>query len=96
MQCSALNADLYCKNIVESHSYQHCGGFESAYHIFFTCPLYAASRRYLPANLHEYSLKDFLYGLEIGTSHENETLLLKVHDFLTSVEDLILDKCTKS
>ena len=57
--------------------------FESAYHIFFTCPLYAATRRYLPANLHEYFLKDLLYGTENGTSHENETLFLKVQDFLT-------------
>ena len=81
MQCSALNADLYRKNIVESPSCQHCGGFESAYHIFFTCPLYAATRRYLRANLHEYSLKDLLYGTEHGTSHENEILFLKVQDF---------------
>ena len=83
MQCSALNADLYRKKIVESPSCQHCGGFESAYHSFLTCPLYAATRRYLPANLHEYSLKDLLYGTENGTSHENETLFLKVQDFLT-------------
>ena len=83
MQCSALNADLYYKNIVESPSCQHCRGFESAYHIFFTCPLYAATRRYLQANLHEYSLKDLLYGTGNGTSHENETLFLKVQDFLT-------------
>ena len=27
MQCSALHADFYCKNIVESPSCQHCGGF---------------------------------------------------------------------
>ena len=83
MQCSALNNDLYRKNIVDSPSCQHCGGFESAYHIFFTCPLYATTRRYLPANLHEYSLKDLLYGTENGTSHENETLFLKVLDVLT-------------
>ena len=38
MQCSALHADLYRKSIVESPSCQHCGGFESAYHIFFICP----------------------------------------------------------
>ena len=28
MQCPALHADLYRKNIVESPSCQHCGGFE--------------------------------------------------------------------
>ena len=82
-QCSALNADLYRKNIVESPCCQHCGGFESAYCIFFTCSLYAATRSYHPANLHEYSVKDLLYGTENGTSHENDTLFLKVQDFLT-------------
>ena len=44
MQCSALHADLYCKNIVESPYCQHCGGFESAYHLFFICPTYASTR----------------------------------------------------
>ena len=83
MQCSALHADLYRKNIVESPSCQHCGGFESAYHLFFICPAYAATRSYLPDNLHEYSLKDLLYGTEHGTVHENETLFLKIQDFLT-------------
>ena len=43
MQCSFLHADLYRKNIVESPSCQHCGGFESAYHLFFICPAYAAT-----------------------------------------------------
>ena len=38
MQCSVLNADLYCKNMVESPSCQHCGGFESAYHISLHVP----------------------------------------------------------
>ena len=37
----------------------------------------------IQANLHEYSLKDLLYGTENGTSHEDEILLLKVQDFLT-------------
>ena len=84
MQCSALNADLYYKNRVESSSCQHCGGFESAYHLFFICPAYAATRSYLPDNLHEYSLKDLFYGTEHGTVHENETLFLKIQDFLTN------------
>ena len=72
MQCSALHADLYRKNIVESPSCQHCGGFESAYHLFFICPAYAATRSYL-----------LLYGTEHGTVHENETLFLKIQDLLT-------------
>ena len=83
MQCSAFHADLYCKNIVESPSCQHCGGFESAYHLFFSCPAYAATQSYLPGNLHEYSLNDILYGTEHGAVYENETLFLKTQDFLT-------------
>ena len=31
----------------------------------------------------KYSLKDLLFSTENGTSHENETLFLKVQDFLT-------------
>ena len=89
MQCSALHADLYRKNIVESPSFQHCGGCKSAYHLFFICPAYAATRSYLPDNLHEYSLKDLLYGTEHGTVHENETLLLKLQDFLTKSGSII-------
>ena len=58
--------------------------FESAYHLFFICPAYVATRSYLPDNIHEYSLKDLLYGTQHGTGHANETLFLKVQDFLTN------------
>ena len=85
MQCSALHADLYRKNIVEDPSCQHCGGSESAYHLFFIFPTYVATRSYLPDNLHEYSLKDLLYGTEHGTGHENETSFSKVQIFLHEV-----------
>ena len=61
------------KNIVVRPSCQHCGDFESAYHLFFICPAYAAARNYLPDNLHEYSFKDLLYGSEHGSGHEKET-----------------------
>ena len=43
MACSSLNSDLYRKNIVPSPSCA-CGGFESAYHFFFICPKYNATR----------------------------------------------------
>ena len=77
MQCSALHADLYRKNIVESPSCQHCGGFESAYHLFFICPAYVATRSYLPDNLHEYSKNDLLYGTQHG-----QNIILKSTGFL--------------
>ena len=54
-----------------------------AYHIFIICPAYTATGSYLPDNLHEYSLKDLLYGNEHGTGHENEILFLEIQDFLT-------------
>ena len=69
------------KNVVESSSCQHCGGFESAYNLFFICTAYVATRSDLPDYLHEYSLKDLLYGTHHGIGHENETLFLKVQDF---------------
>ena len=78
IQCSALHAGLYHKNKVESTSCYPYGGFRSAYHIFFYFPTYAATKSYLPDNLHEYSLYTLLYGTEHGTCHENTTLLLKI------------------
>ena len=39
MECSSLNSHLYSKNIINSPSCS-CGGFESAYHFFFVCPIY--------------------------------------------------------
>ena len=37
---------------------------------------------YTTANLHVYYLKGLLYGTEYGTGNENETLFLKIQDFL--------------
>ena len=83
MECSALNADLYRKNIVNSPSCQ-CGGFENAQHLFFTCPLYAESRRNLSIRLDNYSINQLLYGIEHSTLQENTTLFIEVQNFLTS------------
>ena len=83
MECSALNADLYRKNIVNSPSCQ-CGGFENAQHLFFTCPLYAESRRNLSIRLDNYSINQLLYGIEDSTLQENTTLFIEVQNFLTS------------
>ena len=83
MECSALNADLYRKNIVNSPSCQ-CGGFENAQHLFFTCPLYAESRKNLSIRLDNYSINQLLYGIEDSTLQENTTLFIEVQNFLTS------------
>ena len=41
--CSALNKDLFRKNIVDSPSCT-CGAIENAYHFFFTCGRYTNQR----------------------------------------------------
>ena len=55
MACSSLNSDLYRNNIVPSPSCA-CGGFKSAYYIFFICPNYNETReRYLEALLRNHT-----------------------------------------
>ena len=82
MACSSLNSDLYRKNIVPSPSCA-CGGFESAYHFFFICPKYNATReRYLEALLRNHTTHDLLFGKDTATDEENEALFLKVQDYI--------------
>ena len=82
MECSSLNSHLYRRNIVESPSCT-CGSFESPYHFLFVCPKYGETRnRYLPANLQSFSTRDLLYGKENVINIENESLFLKVQEFL--------------
>ena len=87
MACSSLNSDLYRKNIVPSPSCA-CGGFESAYHFFFICPKYNATReRYLEALLRNHTTHDLLFGKDIATDEENEALFLKVQDYILKVSN---------
>ena len=59
LECSSLNSDLFRKHIVPSLSCQ-CGGFESATHFFFTCPIFTNARqRYLPDNLENFKILNF-------------------------------------
>ena len=84
MECSSLNSHLYHKNIVDSPSCL-CGGFESAYHFLFVCPRFAAAKNsYLPSNLHNHSTRDLLFGCESKTNQQNETIFLKVQDFIVN------------
>ena len=62
LECSSLNSDLFRKHIVPSPSCQ-CGGFESATHFFFTCPIFTIARqRYLPDNLENFTARELLFG----------------------------------
>ena len=74
-ECDAV---LYMHTCIAKPSCQHCVYIT----YFFICRAYAPTRGYLCDNLHEYSLKDLLYGTEHGTGHENKTLFLKIQDFL--------------
>ena len=82
MGCSSLNSDLYHKNIVPSPSCS-CGGFESAYHFFFTCSKYNDIRHtYLPNNLHNLDTRQLLHGIPNLSNGENETIFLQVQEFI--------------
>ena len=62
--CSALNSDLYSKNITDSPSC-NCGAVENAYHFFLTCPQYYDQRINMLdslAFLPEITLKILLFG----------------------------------
>ena len=62
LECSSLNSDLLRKHIVPSPSCQ-CGGFESATHFFYTCPIFTYARqRNLPDNLENFTARELLFG----------------------------------
>ena len=89
MGCSSLNSDLYRKNIVQSPSCS-CGEFESAKHFLFTCVNHSVAReRYLPRNLHSYTINDLLHGKYNLSLHENEILTLQVQDFIIKSERFV-------
>lgn len=82
MDCSSLNSHLYRKNIVDTPSCT-CGEFESSYHFFFHCPKYTNIRNiYLQDEVLHYSVHDFLFGVETASDTENETLFIKVQNYI--------------
>ena len=79
----SLNSDLYMKHIVPSPLCQ-CGGFESATHFFFTCPIFTNARqRYLPNNLENFTARELLFGKENATEQDNQSLFLQVQNVIT-------------
>ena len=77
-KCSALNADLFSKGIVESALCQ-CGMIEDTYHFFFKCPLYQHLRYELVntvSALCELNLNILLFG-DNSLSLETNTHIFK-------------------
>ena len=85
MECSALNAHLYRKNIVPSPSYI-CGGFESLYHFLFVCPKYTVARNM--------SLPNVLRIILLMTSYLGRKVnpFLKMKDSLYRCKTLLLNE----
>ena len=82
LECSSLNSDLHRKNIVPN-PFCRCGVFESRNHFFFACPLYSLDRlRYLLVNFDNLTSIDLLFGCENQSDEFNESLFLKVQEFL--------------
>ena len=82
MKRSSLNSHLFRKNIVVSPTCD-CDGFASPYHLFFICPRYIGIRNTYPSNiLQTHRTKELLFGKETASVNENETLLLKVQDYI--------------
>ena len=52
-------------------------------HFFFACLLYSLDRlRYLPANLDNLTSNDLLFGCENQSDEFNESLFIKLQEFL--------------
>lgn len=89
MECSSLNTHLFSKNIVNSPECV-CGGFQSPYHFLYTCVRYTNIRNtYLSDILPRYTTNELLFGKETATSEENESLFLKVQEYIIKTKRFI-------
>ena len=76
--CSALNSDLFMKNIVDSPSCT-CGAIENAYHFFFMGGRYTNQRNDLLHDLNfiqNINLKLLLFG-DVSRSIEDSTRIFE-------------------
>ena len=83
-KCSALNHDLFLKNITDSPLCQ-CGGIENAEHYFLSCPLYINQRYDLTNSISAYSnvsLQTILYGNNLLTCHANTAIFGAVEKYI--------------
>ena len=88
--CSALNSDLFRKNIVDSPSYT-CGAIENAYHFFFTCGRYTNQRNNLFHDLNfiqNINLKLLLFGDVSRSIEDNTGIFEAVQNLLEKQNDL--------
>ena len=82
MECSSLNFDLHWKNIVPNPSCW-CGVFESRNHLFFALSaLLTSQTQIFAANLDKLTSHDVLFAYGNQSSEFNESLFLKVQEFL--------------
>ena len=87
-KCSALNYDLFLKNITDSPLCR-CGGIENTYHFFFQCPQYRNSRTELFETVSQYkeiSLDLLLFG-DISLSYDtNKKIFEKVQKYIITTK----------
>ena len=82
--CSALNSDLFIKNIVDSASCT-CGSIENAYHFFFMCDRYTNQRNDLFHDLNflpNINLNLLLYGDVSRSIADNTSIFEAVQKFI--------------
>ena len=87
-KCSALNHDLFLKNITESPLCR-CGDIENTYHFFSQCPHYRNSRTELFESVSQYkeiSLDLLLFG-DISLPYDtNEKIFGKVQKYIITTK----------
>ena len=73
-----------------------CGGFESATHFIFTCPIFTNARqRYLPDNLENFTVRELLFGKKMQQSKVTKHSSCKFKILLLSQADSFkLAQCT--
>ena len=82
--CSALNSDLYFKNIIDSAGCE-CGAIETAHHFFFSCDKYRNQREDLFLELQFLSsitMQILLYGDSSRSLNENICIFNTVQKFI--------------
>ena len=83
--CSALAADLYSKNIVDSPNCISCGEVENSNHFFFKCTLFSAPRLHLLENISEIctpTLNVILFGDQTFSPESNRSIFKYVQTFI--------------
>ena len=82
--CSALNSDLYSKNIIDSAACE-CGAIETAHHFFFSCDKYRNQREDLFLELQflpSITMQILLYGDSSRSLNENICIFVTVQKFI--------------